>query len=326
MIFKIITTINEKTEAIEKFQNIDSESKIILIGDLKSKHIKSNEKIKFLNIEDQKELGFKSFETLPYNHYARKNLGYLFALNNGAEIIYDTDDDNIPYNNWFTPEFEGEYSLTTKNQRYSNTYAYFTKEKIWPRGFPLSYEKESYHESELEKQDVKIGVWQGLADLDPDVDAIYRLIIGKEVIFDKNSPIVLKPGTYCPFNSQNTTWRKTMIPYAYLPSTVTFRFTDILRGYITQRCLWEYNLHLGFHEATVYQERNVHDLMKDFESELPCYTQTEKVVDILENLSLTKDYESNLMKIYTALYKQNYVDKKELTILKAWLEDLNKYF
>jgi len=326
MIFKIITTINEETEAIKKLQNIASDSKIILVGDLKSRPIKSNEKLKFLNVDDQKKLGFKLFEHLPYNHYARKNLGYLYALENGAEIIYDTDDDNIPYDNWFIPEFNGEYSVTQNNQQYANIYAYFSEEKIWPRGFPLSHEKESYQAFELEKQNINIGIWQGLADLDPDVDAIYRLIIGKEVTFNKNAPVALKAGTYCPFNSQNTGWRKIMLPYAYLPSTVTFRFTDILRGYIAQRCLWEHDLHLGFHKATVYQERNEHDFMKDFESELPCYIQTEKVVSILENLSLTQNYESNLLKIYSALYKQKYVAEKELVILNAWLEDLKKYY
>ena len=33
---------------------------------------------------------------------------------NGADIIYDTDDDNIPYNNWGFPEFK-----TTKILKYT---------------------------------------------------------------------------------------------------------------------------------------------------------------------------------------------------------------
>jgi hypothetical protein len=38
---------------------------------------------------------------LPSKHYARKNLGYLIAIKNGAEIIIETDDDNIPEKNFW---------------------------------------------------------------------------------------------------------------------------------------------------------------------------------------------------------------------------------
>ncbi len=44
----------------------------------------------------QKSFNFKSIETTPFNSYNRKNIGYLFAIKNGAKFIYDTDDDNEP--------------------------------------------------------------------------------------------------------------------------------------------------------------------------------------------------------------------------------------
>jgi len=31
---------------------------------------------------------------VPWNHFGRKNLGFLFAIHYGAKVIYDTDDDN----------------------------------------------------------------------------------------------------------------------------------------------------------------------------------------------------------------------------------------
>ena len=34
------------------------------------------------------------------NHYCRKNLGYLFALQQGADCILETDDDNMPFSNF----------------------------------------------------------------------------------------------------------------------------------------------------------------------------------------------------------------------------------
>ena len=47
-------------------------------------------------------------------------------------------------------------------------------------------------------------VWQGLADHDPDVDAIYRLTQRRRN-FDftaRGAPLALPVGTFCPYNAQ----------------------------------------------------------------------------------------------------------------------------
>ena len=66
------------------------------------------------------------------------------------------------------------------------------KKKIWPRGFPLEKINESGKKSLNYKKSLvknKIGIWQGLADNDPDVDAIYRLIDNSPCFFDKKDTI-----------------------------------------------------------------------------------------------------------------------------------------
>ena len=45
---------------------------------------------------DQLNSEFTIANLLPKNHYTRKNLGYLYAIKNGADAIIDTDDDNFP--------------------------------------------------------------------------------------------------------------------------------------------------------------------------------------------------------------------------------------
>lgn len=40
---------------------------------------------------------FSIASELPFKSYTRKNIGYLYAISQGAEWIYDTDDDNKPY-------------------------------------------------------------------------------------------------------------------------------------------------------------------------------------------------------------------------------------
>ena len=53
-------------------------------------------------------------------------------------------------------------------------------------------------------------------------------------------------------------------PLLYLPAYCSFRMTDIWRSFVAQRIAWENGWRLLFHGPTMEQERNVHDLMKDF--------------------------------------------------------------
>ena len=64
-------------------------------------------------------------EVCPYNHYARKNIGYLYAIQQGADIIYDTDDDNLPYDDWDIIDFSCDNFLSL-DSKFVNVYKYFT--------------------------------------------------------------------------------------------------------------------------------------------------------------------------------------------------------
>ena len=322
--FIIITTINEKSQAIKKFEQLEDWN-IILVGDKKSQRIESNEKITFLSVEDQNKLDFKIVDNCPYNHYARKNIGYLYALSEGADIIYDTDDDNLPYDDWKMEDLICNINIQTQG-KYLNIYRYFTNVRVWPRGFPLDEIWSKYDFRINESKPKKIAVWQGLADIQPDVDAIYRLTQNQQIQFEKKPSVYLEKSVYCPFNSQNTFWRKEFFPLLYLPTTTSFRFTDILRGYIAQRLMWEEDFHLGFTKATVYQNRNVHDLMNDFEQEIECYMNVKKVVYILDTIELDGSMIENLFKIYSELFKNGIVKKEEIDILKLWINDFEENY
>ena len=118
--------------------------------------------------------------------------------------------------------------------------------------------------------------------------------------------------------------------YMYLPISVTFRMTDILRGYVAQRCLWEHNAHLGFFGPNMIQLRNEHNLLNDFSLEIPCFTQVETIINILTEIKLGSSPKNNLKKIYAKLYNLKIVEKIELTALNSWIKDIeniskNKY-
>jgi hypothetical protein len=173
---------------------------------------------------------------------------------------------------------------------------------------------------QTETKKLQVGIWQGLADEDPDVDAIYRLTSDTPCIFQKRGSVVLEKATVCPFNSQNTAFRKELFPLLFLPSFVTFRFTDILRGIIAQPILWQHDYRLGFTEATVVQKRNVHDYFKDFESEVPMYLHIEKSLDAVNKAMGSAAVKDNLYNAYEALLKIGVVNEKEMDVLGEWMK------
>jgi hypothetical protein len=308
---------------VKKFAAL-SDYQLIVVGDNKSPLDWQCDGVIYLSVASQQKLNYPIIKELPYNHYCRKMIGYLFAIEHGAEIIIDTDDDNIPYENWQFPAFDGEFECIEGDKGFINIYSEFTSQKIWQRGLPLSFINSPNAYSKLNKN-AKIGVWQGLADGDPDVDAIYRLTNNAPCNFNKRMPLIIDKGTISPFNSQNTAFVKKLFPLLYLPSFVTFRFTDILRGIVAQPVMWQADYLLGFTEATVVQERNVHNYMNDFEQEIPMYQYAERSYQIaLKAVSETKTVAENLFNVYEELHRNNeIVNQKEIILLEKWLKYFN---
>ncbi|MBU3629318.1 STELLO glycosyltransferase family protein [Polynucleobacter sp. AP-Reno-20A-A9] len=320
----VITSIFEPTQAVLDYAAMKN-VKLIVVGDLKTPDGWNVEGIDFISHQIQKEMPYGICRELPFNHYCRKMIGYLKAANDGAEVIIDTDDDNIPLNNWGFPKNFGEYDVLCGDEIFINIYKYFTEKFVWPRGMPLKSIRSTKSNHNFQNKYSKVGIWQGLANDDPDVDAIYRLIDDSPVVFNNRNPIVLDEGVVSPFNSQNTYIVKELFPLLYLPTTVTFRFTDILRGLIAQPIMWNQGFKLGFTEATVTQLRNPHDYLKDFESEVPMYLYTEKCLEITKGcITAGQSIEDSILKVYNELKKAEIVKESEIKILELWLNDLQK--
>ena len=320
----VITTINAPTEAILGFARRRDEYSLIVIGDVKTPEEWSLVGADFHGHASQASLGFSLPESLPDNHYSRKMIGYLVAIRAGAKSIIDTDDDNIPKPNFGFPDFEGQFEEVSSEELFVNPYSLFTDLRIWPRGLPLGSVLSARPVIEgLSTANRSIGIWQGLADGDPDVDAVYRLTVGVPCVFSERAPVLLRKGVVAPFNSQNTVFSEDVFALMYLPTTVSFRFTDILRSYVALPIMWGLGFYLGFTQATVFQERNHHDLMEDFRSELPMYLDAEKCIDLVSKaVSSSHSLEENLVFAYEALAEEGIVGEKELRTLSLWLQDL----
>jgi hypothetical protein len=319
----VITSIFEPTEAVVSFSKL-SDYHLIVVGDKKSPKDWHCDNVEYLSVDRQETLPYQLSKVLPFNHYCRKMLGYLAAIEQKAAYIIDTDDDNYPKENWGFPVFESEFDMIDGPAGFVNIYQYYTKQKIWPRGLPLDLINTDFQiEKFTSTQNCNVGIWQGLADEDPDVDAIYRLTDNTPCYFDDKPPIVLNRGTVCPFNTQNTIIRKELFALLYLPTYVTFRFTDILRGLVAQPIMWLYGYQLGFINATVVQKRNVHNYMDDFTSEIPMYQHCNKIVDLVTTvISADNTVEVNLRNAYNILLANSIVCEKEIVTLESWLADI----
>lgn len=296
----------------------------IVVGDTKSPDKFVLDGCDFYSIGRQNELDYHLASKLPTKHYARKNIGYLVAIKAGAEVIVETDDDNIPVDGFWQPRTVRPSARTVAHADWVNVYKYFSKHHIWPRGFDLEKILEPLPALE-NLQEVYSPIQQGLADDNPDVDAIYRLTSQLPIKFDKHESIALGLNAICPFNSQNTTWFKEAFPLLYLPSYCSFRMTDIWRSFIAQRIAWTCGWSVSFHNSTVRQERNDHSLMKDFEDEVSGYVNNARMMSTLTRLPLKEGTENiceNLLTCYHALVDLSVIDKREIALVKAWIKDL----
>ncbi|OHS94025.1 Protein of unknown function DUF288 [Tritrichomonas foetus] len=326
-LWAVTTTINYPSEAIKQMESF-SQICLVVVGDKKTPNdfrLHSKNSI-YLSIQKQKTFKLNILRLIPYNNFARKCIGYLFAIRNGAQQIYDFDDDNILLNrelNWS----KRTYKKIQSNSNSFNVYQYYhpnnSEVLIWPRGYPLQNIKIP-QVLVTTKETSPPRVIQFLQDENPDLDAIFRLtqVIPKQFDRSLDFCITLEINTFCPFNSQATLFEYLSFPGLILPLSVNGRVSDIWRSYILQKIFHLKNSHIGFCPSIVKHMRNPHHLIRDFQAEIPLYTQTFGLLNFLLNFSWNGNFQEILKKLYAELYEYNIIQSIDLKFLECWLMDL----
>ena len=304
----VTTTISSPTEATIKFCN-KSDWDVIIVGDLKTPHdeykrlAEQFSNVRYLSPQYQEEKHKEVSDAIGWNCIGRRNIGFIEAYNNGAQIIATVDDDNIPYKNW------GEDVLVNKDiiiDSYSSKGNVFdplsvTKNNhLWHRGFPIELLREKndieYEGKVRRRVLVEASLWDGA----PDVDAIARMIYNPIVKYSD----VTEP--YCssnisPFNSQNTLLSREVFPYYACPPHMG-RMDDIWGGYILQHYL---SSSVVYSPATVYQDRNVQDTVTNLEDEVIGYRGTLGFINGLDHYDLLLPPEViHFYDVYKKAFKQ----------------------
>ncbi len=101
--------------------------------------------------------------------------------------------------------------------------------------------------------------------------------------------------------------------------------TDIWRSFVAQRIAWANDWCVLFHAPNVWQERNEHNLMRDFRDEVPGYLHNKEIGEALERLPLRAGLDhlvENLLICYEQLVRMELIGRKELELITAWGDDL----
>jgi len=287
----VTTTINSPTTAIIKFAN-KKDWDMIIVGDIKTPEKEYNllckefNNVSYLNVDYQQQHYSKLSNLIGWNCIQRRNIGFIEAYKRNANIIATVDDDNIPYDTWGESLFinqKSDYSfLVNTNTGNCDDPLYINSiiENIsartlpWHRGFPVNRIPDRKKELEIKYESITFDVQADFWDGEPDVDAICRISNLKKEFSNDLCPFTCK--NYSPFNSQNTfISRKAIKDYFMFPKIG--RMDDIWASYYIESKGYK----VVYNNATVFQERNAHNIIKDLENELIGYKYTEKLLEAL---------------------------------------------
>ena len=104
--------------------------------------------------------------------------------------------------------------------------------------------------------------------------------------------------------------------------------TDIWRSFIAQTCLYKAGKQIAFGQATMFQDRNQHNLIRDFADEISGYLNNAMIMELLSDTCLSDDpiqIGSNMRICYERLIEEKIVSQEELRFVDLWLKDIKKF-
>ena len=285
----ILTSISEPTVATLKYCEIADQKdwKLIFVGDLKTPHASYKaletkyKNFMYMTPEQQEQLYPELSKAIGWNKCQRRNIGWVYAYDQGADLVATSDDDNIPYDNWGDEIFVGQ-EIEMDNYEHLTANAFdpispTEHNELWHRGYPIEFVPIKNNIEYKGKIKRKVLVQADFWDGDPDVDAICRITKKPIVKFNDFKPF--GSTQIAPFNSQNTFLAREVIPY-YVVFPYLGRMDDIWGAYVLQHFFPDSVI---YNKATVYQDRNVHNLVNNMMDEVIGYRNTLNLINDLEN-------------------------------------------
>jgi reversibly glycosylated polypeptide len=241
-------------------------------------------------------------DRVPYDSDNRRNIGFLMALESGAEILISIDDDNFCLDD---SDFVGEHAIAGESvtveeietdDGWLNIGTALSTDKpieIYARGFPYFARNRRRAATRLAPRTSRVAVNAGLWTTDPDVDALTRIAIAPRVHAASGDPMFLGPGSWSPINTQNTAVvRDAVAAYYYVRMGFSLgglsidRYGDILSGYFVSKCAHERGDAIRVGSPIADHRRTPHNLFKDLYNELACVVMLDDLLPWLMEVRL----------------------------------------
>ena len=340
----VIIAFNPPSSFIINLEKSIKNWKIVVVGSNKNIDIKWNifnnsKNLFYLSIEEQKRLKYNSLKYLKENSYFRKTIGYLYAIQNGANEIYEIDEglefkDISDLNSNF---FNTVVSYGVRNDSIMiNPYSYFGEPNIWPRGFRLNeigkQSKNKFYYINSRRLNLKPLIFQGLIGKNPDIDSIFFLTrknFNNSFNFNnsKSYPLIYFPNNYVPINSKNTRYSYEIFPLLMFPISLNENIADIWRGYIMQNFIWKNKGIILYYNSDAFKNNYLHnafELKKDKKN----YFEINKLLDLLNSSlknNIPKKYSKRtFLNYFNTLFYNKILKKQDKLFYKAFLKDLIK--
>ena len=341
----ILFTKNSPTKIIDCLINDLKDWKILVIANKdeinkKWYKYKLSNVLVYLSFRDQQNLGYNSLRFISKNSFARKNIGYLFAIQHGAKEIYEIDDDIVVKNAKDIKlisnisQFSRISIGINKDLKMINPYTYFGINDIWPRGFllkDLRFDNNIFFNYELPQIKIKPIIYQGLLNGEPDIDEIFLMtrknrVPKLNIVFGQNYPLLFIPGNFVPINSKNTKYLYDIFPSLPLFSTLNNRINDIYRGYIMQTYAWKNKGGVIFLNSNIYNNGNTNIDNMYFLKEKKLYCEIEHFLKILKDTGKKESEPKEfLIELIKTLVSKKILKKIDLKLYLAYLKDLAKF-
>jgi len=350
MITVVTTTIHGTSFIKEYLKNVrkykHSNVKFIVVGDNKTPDewnlfedsqveywspVKQKKYLKEYNILNYKDL-------IPDNDARRRNFGFLRSLELDAEYMISIDDDNLPGKQDFIGEHLESFNskipeVSSINRIVNPIRVLHMNHYTYSRGYPINYSFLDSFEITLDnkrKNVLNLGLWTEK----PDVDAIYNLMY--EDLRSKGINIrhlKIAYNNYFPINTQNVCISKELIPLfhnVYMDKSLgVHRFDDIWIGLFLLKLIHANNHSASFGLPLTIHRRNVHNYIRDLQTEFIGFTINSRIWDLIMNYELkNKDYINGYLeiaellkstKIFTFDQINNFINKIGECMLR-WIE------
>lgn len=335
----VTTTIHDPKNLADWAVGMTVEDAIIVAGDLNGPHeaiiktlddITGNRGIQTLYVA-----GHGAYEpwavgsVIGWRSIQRRNIAILEAMKMQPDFITTIDTDNYPSGSNHlktireTMDSVGRHDVVHADTGWLNV-GEFLAPPVIHRGYPMS-RRHTVSDRVWTREAATIGVHASLWAGDPDIDAIERIHADPQTQSrGVEADFVLGNETWCPFNSQATTYRRELFPLLCVWPFVG-RMDDIWPSYVAKQIMRRFNYQVAYGRPFVRQDRNPHDLIKDLEAEILGYRYTDAFIEGLRRIDLSEctNVLDALGKCLSIICRQSFIPPALSLFFDKWLRDLD---